>query len=57
MQLAGALLATLGTTLIVVAALQAGAAILGDSFALAVILATLGAVLMIPGAWLILNAK
>jgi len=51
----GAILATLGTALIVLAALRAGAAILGDSLPLAAILVVAGALLLVPGAWLMLR--
>lgn len=57
MRLFGVILATVGTALIVVACLQAGASILGDSLDLAAYPAILGSMLLVPGAWLMLREK
>jgi len=55
MQFVGLFLAVLGTTLIVLAALQFGASILGESQGLAASLGIAGVVLLVLGAWLSLR--
>jgi len=57
MQFFGATLAIVGTALIVLAALQLGASILGDSQELAVLLGVVGALLLLLGGGLTLRAS
>jgi hypothetical protein len=55
MQLIGAILALLGTALIVFAAIQAATAMLGDSLLVAVSIGAVGGVLLAAGGWMMLH--
>jgi hypothetical protein len=55
MQLAGALLALVGTALIELAVLQAATAMFGDSLVLALVIGIAGVVLLAPGGWMMLH--
>jgi hypothetical protein len=55
MQTVGALLALLGTALIVLAVIQAATAMFGDSLLLALIIGIVGVALLAPGGWMMLR--
>jgi hypothetical protein len=55
MQLVGAILALLGTALIVFAAIQAATAMLGDSLLVPLGIGAVGGVLLAVGGWMMLH--